>query len=220
MDVQDAAQDVAVAALVVIKGKNMNRTKKSLINDIKILRSKRKTLKEFAEEKFLDKDGNAVINVYVSKENLFSSFSKPGEPELSNDFFEYIEEQANFIPVEYPISVVVHTEEDVDASYIEKKFREHYYIQLIDKEDDLKRNKITSILLFSLGLILLSVYFTLTLVPNVNILFNEVFSIAGSFSIWEAVDYFLINRNAIKIQYYNIAQLSLSKISISNYVKR
>jgi len=193
------------------------RTKKSLINDIKILKANRKSIREFAKEKYVDKDGNAIIDVYVNKDNLFNSLSNPNNPEISDDVFSFIEDQANLIPIEYPLYLNVHTEDDLDPNYIEEKIREHYYKQLIDKEDDLKRNRVISVSLFALGIILLSMYFALSLIPNLNVLFPEILSIAGSFSIWEAVDYALINRSAIKIEYMNLAHLDLIKVKVNDW---
>lgn len=74
--------------------------------------------------------------------------------------------------------------------------------------------KIISTILFILGTVLLSAYFLIAYLPATSDIFNEILSIAGSFTIWEAIDYFILNRNAIKIQKLNTAQLALIKIKV------
>lgn len=192
----------------------VKNTRKSLIDDIKILNSKHKTLREFAEEKYVNSDGFANIDVFMDGNEYFDPYSDPNAPELSEDFINYIEKQAYYIPVDYPLQVTLHSTEKIDADAIENKIKEHYWKELSDKEDDLKNNKIISTILFILGTVLLSAYFLIAYLPATSDIFNEILSIAGSFTIWEAIDYFILNRNAIKIQKLNTAQLALIKIKV------
>lgn len=190
----------------------VKNTRKSLIDDIKILNSKHKTLREFAEEKYVNSEGFANIDVFMDGNEYLDPYSDPNNPELSEDFINYIENQAYYIPVDYPLQVTLHSSEKIDTDAIENKIKEHYWKQLSDKEDDLKNNKIISTVLFILGTVLLSAYFLIAYLPQTSDIFNEILSIAGSFTIWEAIDYLILNRNAIKIEKLNTAQLALIKI--------
>ncbi len=194
----------------------MKRTRKSLLDDIKTLQANRKTLKEFAKEKYIDENGVANIHIYTKAETIYNPLTDPERPELADEIIDFIDSESYYIPTEYPIKVVLHSEDDLDESYIESKLKEHYWKKLADKDDDLKNNRIISLVLFFIGVVLLSAYFLLESLPQTKDLFNELFSIAASFSVWESVDYSLLNRNALKIEYLNIAQLALIQVIISD----
>lgn len=187
--------------------------RRNIIKDFKTIKSNYKNLRDFVKEKYNVKDKTAFIDVYINKADVFDNFSNPNSPELSPSFIEYIDNAAYYIPLEYMIEVNVHTGDDIDISYVEKKLNEVYMSRLADKNDDLKRNSITSISLTIIGIIFLSLYFILQILPNASELFNEIFSIIGTFSLWEAVDYFLINRSALKIDKLNIAQSAFIKVN-------
>lgn len=185
-----------------------------IIEDIKVLKANSKTLKEFAKDKYIGEDGVARIHIYVDSIDMFNPLTDPNDPDLSSEIFNYIENEAYFIPADYPIRVIVHSSKDVDCALIEKKIKEHYWKRLADKNDDLKKNSVASIILFSIGLLFLSVFFVLQSIPKTKDLFNEIFSIIGSFAVWESVDFFLINRSKLRIEYLNIAQLALLSLEI------
>lgn len=65
--------------------------------------------------------------------------------------------------------------------------------------------------MFTLGIILLIIYFTMN-IAEVGEIISEVLSIAASFSLWEAVDYFLLERKDITKERLNAGQLSISEI--------
>ena len=65
--------------------------------------------------------------------------------------------------------------------------------------------------MFTLGIILLIIYFTMN-IAEVGEIISEVLSIAASFALWEAVDYFLLERKDITKERLNAGQLSISEI--------
>ena len=93
--------------------------------------------------------------------------------------------------------------------------KEHYTVILNDKRIDLKYNFITILSLFTLGLILLIIYFTIN-TAEVGDVLSEVLSIAASFALWEAVDYFLLERTDISKERLNAGQLAISEIRFIN----
>jgi len=190
-----------------------------ILEDIKVLQANHKTLKEFAKDKYIDEEGFANIHIYVDSIDLYNPLSNPNNPDLSEEIFEYIEKESYFIPVDYPLRVIIHSSMDLDNAKIEEKLKEYYWKQLADKDDDLKKNSVVSIILFAIGLVLLSAFFILQSIPEVTDLFNEVFSIIGSFAIWESADCFLLNRSRLRIEYLNTAQLALLKLQINDQEK-
>lgn len=190
------------------------KTRKSIIEDIKVLKANHKTLKEFAKEKYIDENDVANIDVYMNEKSVFNYFSNPNDPEISNELIDYIESQAHYIPVTYPINIRIHSEKELDQELISRKLKEHYWKQLADQDDDLKNNGIISLILFLTGAVLLSLYFIFQFVEGINLVFNEIFSIAATFLIWESVDYYFLNRNAIKIRRLDTTQLAMADVEI------
>ncbi|MEW9079893.1 hypothetical protein [Terrisporobacter glycolicus] len=54
-------------------------------------------------------------------------------------------------------------------------------------------------------------YFILE-IKSSNPIFMEFLSIAGTFSLWEAVDFYLLERRRLKIERLNSGQIALSQI--------
>ncbi|MCQ2799950.1 MAG: hypothetical protein MJ228_04255 [Bacilli bacterium] len=190
--------------------------KKRIFEDIKVLKANHKTLREFAKEKYIDEEGFANIHIYLDSSQIYNRLTNPLDPELSDEIISYIDKEAYFIPAEYPIRVILHSNEELDEAKIEKKLKEHYWKLLVDKDDDLKRNGFLSIILFVVGILFLSTFFVLQNIPQTKDLFNEIFSIIGSFAIWESADCFLLTRNRLKIEYLNDAQLALLTLKTSD----
>jgi len=192
---------------------------RKIIDDIKVLKANHKSLREFAKNKYVDDEGVANIHIYVDSIDIYDPMTDPKNPSLSDEIINHIEKESYYIPTDYPIRVVLHSSKDLDEADIEKKLKEHYWKEVADKDDDLKTNMFISIVLFVIGLVFLSAFFILQSIPNTTDLFNEIFSIVGSFSIWESVDYFLLNRGALRVEYLNRAQLALLSIKVSDNEK-
>lgn len=194
----------------------MKYTNKTFLSAIKEINAHHKALRNFVKEKYVDDNGNANIDIYVDNDTLFDKLSNPSSPSINKDVFEHIDNIAYYIPVDYPININIHTKEDVNKEYINEKIKEHYWLKLSDNSDDLKLNSLTSLALTLLGVIFLAIYFVITLIPSLNLVFKEIFSIIGSFCIWEAVDYGLIIRQSLKINRLNNGQIALSSINVIN----
>lgn len=194
--------------------------KNRILEDIKVLKANHKTLKDFAKDKYIDEEGYANIHIYVDSIDVYNPLTNPQDPDLSEDIINYIDKESYFIPTEYPIRVIIHSTNNLDDKEIEKKLKEHYWKTLADKDDDLKRNTVVSIILFAIGLVLLSAFFVLQSLPQTKDLFNEIFSIIGSFAIWESADCFLLNRSRLKVEYLNSAQLALLTLKVSDNEKK
>lgn len=83
-----------------------------------------------------------------------------------------------------------------------------------DKKADLRINLLKTIGMTIFGVILLAIYFTLEL-TSPNPVFMEFLSIAGWVAAWEAVDSWLLQRKALRIEYMNAGQAALSEVSFA-----
>lgn len=187
----------------------MNTKKRSFIEDIKALEANRKTLRKFSKEKYIDENGTANIDVYPDE--LYSKLS--GGEDINGEIVDYIESQAYFIPTEYPLNIRLHGVKEEEREKFTKKIKEHYWIRLADTKDDLRRNGIISLVLLLVGIALYLAYFLVLIAFENQPIFNEILSVSATFSVWEAVDYFMINRSALRIKQLHIAQLALLKTS-------
>ena len=72
----------------------------------------------------------------------------------------------------------------------------HYMYLVHDKTEDLRINRLKTICLALFGTLLLAIYFAIEMTASRPV-FVEVVSIAGCFSIWEAVDTWLLAAKAV-----------------------
>lgn len=183
------------------------------------IRKKLKDVKEVWEYKRnhgikKDGDGNAVITVNIAnEEDLFDKFSPEDDKRLNADIFSYVEERAYEIPLSEQLTINFtgsHIGEE-DREIIKKSIKEHYLFKITDKNDDLHTNLIKCIVLGVFGTLVIGTYLLLSLL-NKNPLFLEIISVIGSFAVWEATDYYLIERNSIKKEILDIFQLAEAEI--------
>lgn len=191
----------------------MKKFRREQINRVKQYEKQRKSLREYVDREYVE-DGRAVVNVLLQEEcSLYEPFSYGCQKELSGDIYDYIDSKIYYIPVHYQITIrflnsnLPEQEEKKVSSYI----KEHYTLILQDKRLDLKINKLKIVSLTILGFLLLGLYFLFEItIPNP--LFIEFLSIAGTFSLWEAVDFHLLERRQMKAEWLNAGQSAICEI--------
>lgn len=172
------------------------------------------TRKAVAEE-YLCLDGKAQIDIALYKGiELFHPLSMGKQKELSREIYDYIDAKLYTIPTLYPIRICFHGRlpDGTSPEEISDLIEEHYSFEFRDKKEDLRINRFKIIALTILGIVLLAGYFALewlTLEP----VFMEFLIIAGWFSLWEAVDSWVLERKTLKIAYLNAGQSALSEIT-------
>lgn len=185
----------------------MKNRRKIFIEQIKKYEEKKKTMSEYIKEEYIDASGIAVIDVNLDNFEVFNPLSMGKQRTLNKEIIEYIDEKSYPIPVDIPIKINIYGSfEDAVKEEIINKLQEHYDLMLNDKKFDLKINAIRSSVLFIIGVILL-IFYLLLANFTVNKLWYEILSIVSTFIIWEAADFFILERNALRISYYEIAQM-------------
>jgi hypothetical protein len=190
------------------------KLRRQMVKKIRQFENEMPSMDQYVEKEYLDENNNAVIriNAYEGIE-WYDMLSIGNQATLNQEIYDFIDRKAYYIPIRYPIviqfeNVQINEEEQI---YITSLIKEHYTLILKDKRIDLQYNFITILTLFTLGIILLIVYFTINTAEVGNV-FSEILSIAASFSLWEAVDYFLIERKNIGKEKFNAGQLTISEI--------
>lgn len=144
---------------------------------------------------------------------LFNPLSVGRQQELNQDLCDFIDAKLYPIPLRYPVTLCFHggdlTAEE--QSRVQAALREHYALILLDKALDLKINLAKLLSLSLLGVFLLGAWFASQL-SSIQPLFTEILSIAGTFSLWEAVDLWLLERGALKRERRNAGQAANSQV--------
>lgn len=185
----------------------MKNRRKIFIEQIKKYEEKKKKMSEYIKEEYIDASGIAVIDVNLDNFEVFNPLSMGKQRTLNKEIIEYIDEKSYPIPVDIPIKINIHGSfDDTVKEEIINKLQEHYDLMLNDKKFDLKINAIRSGALFTIGVILL-IFYLLLANFTVNKLGYEILSIVSTFIIWEAADFFILERYALRVSYYEIAQM-------------
>lgn len=189
---------------------------KSLLSKLATMEERRGTVREFINEEFIDEQGNAIIDVNLEEdENLFSPYSdkKVLNPEILN----YIDSIADPIPANIPLVVnfIVDDESKLDQDFIKLAFRRHYWLSYKEKVRDSRRNVITSLILFAIGLSLLVIYYFLNQISEV-FFGNEIVLISSWVFIWEGVNRFFLDRREKQIDRINEGQMAVAVVTFEN----
>ena len=193
---------------------NRKQLRRRMVKNIRRFENNMLSMESYLEKEYLVEDNNAVIyvNAYDGIE-WFDKFSIGNQVTLNQDIYDFIDRKAYYIPIRYPIIIqFVNVDlNEKEQNQIIRLIKEHYTLILNDKRIDLHFNFITILSLFTLGIILLIIYFTMN-IAEVGEIISEVLSIAASFALWEAVDYFLLERKDISKERLNAGQLCISEI--------
>lgn len=188
----------------------MTRKKESLGKKLKHFKRDFSEDKKRIMEEALRPGDDAEIDVNLTADtSLFEPFASEENADIHPDIYAYIERKAYYIPL--GVHLVLHfrgegLSKETKAT-VQERYRRHYSREILDKKDDLRSNFIKSLVLSIFGAIVLGVYLYLS-VKSENALFLELLSVAGSFAVWESVDYFLIERTAIRHETMNTVQLA------------
>lgn len=168
-------------------------------------------------QNYLDENGNALIHIRLNNvQSAFSQFCVKGHEELDGSFTQYLDEVIYHIPLKHSVILDFQVEQltNGEKEILARTIKNHYGLILEDKKQDLKINLITILGLFLVGATLLAFSYYLSS-NNKGQFFTDFINIAGTFSLWEMVDLYLLDRKAKEIQKYNAAQLATAEILFS-----
>jgi len=153
----------------------------------------------------------AYISVNVNcYEDIISKYSVVGYEDLNQDFVNYLEENAEYIPLEYPIVLeITGTRFSKERQKtIQENISDYYNMKLGETQEELNSNTRFSLLLFILSLI--SGIFCFCF-PESQFL-STAMDMFLCFFTWTFADIFWLERNEIKEKKIDYAQLSSMKV--------
>ena len=168
-----------------------------------MLDKKKEYIKKLKEQYqvILDDEGRSFININIDKEeDILSSFNTD-KPIISSSLAEFINNQLrpmvikNGIHINFNCSEVVKSEEDKYKEAI----RNYYNHDLIDKNREISRNKIISIVMGIVGTIILTLSIVFSFFENL-VIFASIIDIIAWVFLWEAVDLYVLQRPKIEME--------------------
>ena len=168
----------------------------------------------FIREYYIDDDGNAYISTKVSSiYDIISKHSIKGYEWVNNEFTDYIENIANYIPVEETIVLEIcgHKFTENEQILIKRVLTQYFGLKLGDAIIDININKKRSIVLLIFGIISLLLFMVLNIskvIPTIS----ELILLALWFFLWEYLDVRLLQRSELAVKKLDAAQLANVKI--------
>lgn len=158
-------------------------------------------------EHIRDDEGYAVVDVSLGEEvTLYDPLSLKGQRDLNSEIYDYIEAQTNVIPATVPLRIRFHGDFSAEEQEeIKQMMHRHYVMRSFDISWDLIANFRKMLLLALFGAAVLALYLYLAFTSE-NALTTEILSVIGSFSLWEAVDAFLLERPHLRRENHNNEQ--------------
>lgn len=195
--------------------------KKKEIYKKRLASLKQDLTKKYSNNNFLkerlDKDNNVQLDIVLPDDYpIYEELAPQKYAMINKDIYQYIDDQIYFIPSEYDVIVnFANGNFPIDEQEkIKKAIEEHYNLQVYDKIDDIKRNRLLGIFLLIFGIGALAIYFFMNLWYN-NLIMLEIISIVGTFSIWEAVDCWLIQGHERRVNLHNALQMAHIKVTFN-----
>ena len=185
----------------------MQNRRKELKAAIDEGRDFRKTA-EMIHREYMEDD---KLDIHINVDDLYDPLSTEKFRQLNGDIFDYVERCAKLIPVHVPIRLILRGVEEEDKADVPALFKRHYQIELQDDFWAQRVNKIKMICLLAVGVIALMIFMYFAFRHDDN-LFLEILSIIGSFSVWEAVNCFLVEGLEIRKTLHKTAQFLTTEI--------
>ena len=169
-------------------------------------KERKEELKQYLE-RVLDSEGNAVVDVDLSGDTpRYDALSMKGQRDLNGEIYEYIDAQTNIIPAAIPLRVRIHGAfNEEEREEVRQMMHRHYTMKSYDISWDLMVNFRKMLILAIFGVIMLGVYLYFA-ISGEHVFATEIFSIIGSFALWEAADAFLLERPRLRQEHRNNEQ--------------
>ena len=159
---------------------------------------------------FYLEDGLAYISCNVNDyHDVIDPYSVDGYEWLNESFARFVESNAEYIPVEYPIVLEICGRDftDEQKKTINETIHDYYELKLGDKQMDLQNNTRKTLTFLIVGMIVTAIMFIIQMRTPDNFV-NEMIVILVWFFIWELCGMIFFDRNDLKEEKMAAAQLA------------
>lgn len=162
-------------------------------------------------------NNEAYISAKITTINdIVSKYSINKDEILNDEFVRFVNTNASYIPDNYSLVLEIcnHQFSEDEKNIITKVIQNHYELELIKAEDELKtlRRKEISFLLVG---ILFFIIFILIYHFKFSLASEEILSFVASFSIWEFAEMRIFEEDEIKEKIVEITKLNNMKIKFN-----
>ncbi len=192
------------------------RKSRRLRQNIRNFKKKSVDVAKFVKDFYIDQ-GLAYISCNVSDYNdVIDRFSVPGYEWLNESFARFVEENANYIPPEYPIvlSICGAKFNDKQQECIEETIADYYALKMGDCQMAEQRNR-SKIIVFSALVALLSVVMWLSTARKWIWPLSEAIYVMFWFSLWDMIELIVFDRPDLKEEKHAATQLATMKVTFS-----
>ncbi len=168
----------------------------------------------FISEYYIDEDGNSYISTKVNSiDDIISPHSIKNYEWVNLEFVNYVENVANYIPIEESIVLEIcgckFTDEE--QKLIKKVLTTYFGLKLGDAIIDVNINRKRAMILLTFGIIILLIFSLLSFTKIVST-FTELIVLGLWFFIWEYLDVRLLEGSNLSVKKIEAAQLANLKI--------
>lgn len=191
-----------------------NRKSRRLRNNLRRFNRKSVDVAKFVKDLYVD-NGMAYISCNVEKyTDIINKHSVKGYEWPNGHFIEFINDNAQFVPTEYPIILeICGCEFDKEQqACIEETIADYYGLQFGNAQMDLQRNTKECLILLGFGLIsIIGIY--LAMRANIADTLWELMLVFLWFFIWEFMDSFVFERGELVESKLEAAQMASMKLT-------
>ena len=158
-------------------------------------------------------DDPSEINVKIdNRDQLFSAYSYSGD-KLNAEFSDYLFDKAKDAPMKEKIKIRIHTTIDIDPEDAQQSIKSHCKSAYKENKKQVKRLVLISTIMTLLGIIALTALILINHFTD-NIYITSIVEIAAWVFIWEAVDFFFLQRPVVKGKCILIQRVYMAEIEI------
>lgn len=170
-------------------------------------------VEKYIKEFYIENDLAYISCNVKSYYDIIDSYSVEGYEWLSERFSRFVETNAEYIPVEYPVVLEIcgHKFSDREKTVIEETIRDYYALKMGDAQLDITRNNRTGIFLLVLSVIS-GILIYMNKVATFNMIASEMVMIMFWMFVWEFVDCILFEGSRLQEEKSWAAQLANIKV--------
>ena len=181
----------------------------------KKLREADKLILEDDRARASERDDPSVIHVRISsREQLFSTYGFSDDA-LNSELGEYISDKAKEAPIKDEIKIKFHTADDVTAEEAEQTVKNHFRAAYKSTKKEIGRISVISLIMTLLGIVALTALILINHFTD-NLYITSIVEIAAWVFIWEAVDYFFLQRPVVKAKCVLIQRIYTATVEVCN----
>jgi len=191
-----------------------NKQSRRLKRNLKKFRTKSVDVAKFVRELYVD-NGLAYISCNVEDYyDIIDKYSVEGYEWLNESFARFVEENANYVPTEYPIVLEICGKKfnKKERACIEETIADYYALKMGDAQLAVENNRNKSLFLLGMGIVAALVFFIMSRVSISNIL-SEMSVIFFWIFIWDFAESAIFERQDLVEDKVEAAQIASMKVT-------